>query len=151
MGVPMIQIQIYGNPFPWTAARVCKNGHHYDPKSKEKEALRWQIKGQYRDPPVSGPVHIDITFYMPIPKSTSAAQRRQMRCGKILHVKKPDTSNLFKAYEDALKGIVIDDDNRSQRISACKVYSETPGALIRVRPLTPYGTLEDYYDAVDQI
>ena len=41
----------------------------------------------------------------------------------------PDVTNLFKAAEDALKGIVFEDDRQSHGISASKVLDSRPDGL----------------------
>ncbi len=130
----MIQIEVFGKPFPYAAPKLGR-GHAYDPKAKEKEELRWQIRGQYRDEPLPGPIHLDITFFRAIPLNISRTRRLQMLNGRIVPISRPDTSNLIKSYEDCLKGIVIIDDSQCCDVSARQRYSEKPGALIRVMPL----------------
>lgn len=127
----MIQLELYGKPVPWTASRFC-GSHYYNPKSADKETARWQIRAQYRDEPILGPIHLDFTFFIPIPKSTSYVRRRQMLAHIILPEVTPDTTNMQKFYEDCLKGIVIGDDRSATDISSKKRYSEKPGVLIRV-------------------
>ena len=127
----MIQLELYGKPVPWTASRSC-GSHYYDPKAADKEVARWQIKAQYRDEPILGPVHLDFTFFIPIPKNISYIRRRQMLAHIILPEVMPDTTNMQKFYEDCLKGIVIGDDRSATDISSKKRYSEKPGVLIRV-------------------
>jgi len=130
----MIQIELDGAPTPWAAP--LRNGNKtYDPKSKEKDWAKWQIKSQYREELIGGPVHVDFTFYLPIPKRTSGIRRRQMLNHIILPTTKPDTTNLQKLYEDCLKGIVLTDDNLVTDISSRKRYSEKPGLLIRIYAL----------------
>lgn len=127
----MIQIELYGKPTPWAASRT--NGkHHYNPKNKEKEHARWQIKAQYRDTPLTGAISLDFTFFMPIPKSTSLVKRKQMLSHLILPTVKVDATNLQKFYEDCLKGIVIEDDQFVTDVASRKRYSEKPGVLIRI-------------------
>lgn len=130
----MIQLEVYGKPVPWAASRAGKF-HHYDPKAKDKEQARWQIKAQYNDQPYAGAVHLDFTFFFPIPKGTSSVRKRQMLNHVLLPTVKPDTTNMQKLYEDCLKGIVIEDDNAVTDISSRKRYSENPRTLIRVIPL----------------
>ena len=64
----MIQLQIDCEPEPWVAATKGKNGF-YDKKSKHKEFVRWQLKGQYRDEPIQGHVSVEFFFFIPIPKA----------------------------------------------------------------------------------
>lgn len=131
----MIQLELFGDLTAWAAPRLGPHGIAYNPKSKEKELTRWQIKAIYRDNPLAGAIQLDFTFYFPIPKGTSGIRRRQMLAHVILPCVKPDTTNLQKFYEDCLSGIVIDDDRFATDIASRKRYSERPGVLIRVIPL----------------
>lgn len=127
----MIQLQLHGKPVPWSASekgRYC----FYDPKGKEKEYARWQIKAQYRDRPIGGHVALDFIFFIPIPKGTSKAKRAQMLDGRILPTS-PDTTNMQKLYEDCLQGIVIENDRFTNRVTSQRKYAEEPGVLIQVR------------------
>lgn len=127
----MIQIELYGKPVSWTPSRSC-GSHYYNPRAEDKEVARWQIRAQYRDEPILGPVHLDFVFFIPIPKNTSYVRRRQMLAHILLPEVTPDTTNMQKFYEDCLKGIVIGDDRSATDISSKKRYSEKPGVLIRV-------------------
>jgi Holliday junction resolvase RusA-like endonuclease len=138
METKMISIELYGDPVPQQRPRFARRGnfvHTYDNQSQIKEGYRWQIKSQYREEALKSSVFIDATFYMPIPKSTSRLLQRQMLNGVVYHRKKPDTSNMFKFIEDALVGIVLEDDNQVVEIRARKVYSSKPGTLIRIIPM----------------
>ena len=128
----MITIEIEGNPVPYAAPRVTKFGT-FDRKKQDKDQTKWQIRSQYRSPPIAGAVCVDYVFFMPIPKNTSSVKRRQMLNGVIKHDKKPDTSNLVKLYEDCIKNIAIQDDSNVYSFSAKKVYAEKPGVLIRIK------------------
>lgn len=137
----MIQLQIDCIPEPWQASLKGKSGF-YDKKSKHKEFVRWQIKGQYRDGPLLGHVGIEFIFFLPIPKTTSKASRRQMLDRRILPTS-PDITNMQKLYEDCLQGIVIDNDRYSSEICSRRYYSEKPGVTIRVRKLKEEEKLGD--------
>lgn len=126
----MILLELHCKPEPWSAARSGKHGF-YDIKSKAKQYARWQIKSQYREEPIPGPVSIDFIFHIPIPKSTSKAKRTQMLRRKILP-QSPDTTNLQKLYEDCLQGLVIENDRFSNRVCSIRYYSEKPGITIKV-------------------
>ena len=59
------------------------------------------------EPALEGPVTISVVAQFAIPKTAK---------GRKHHVQKPDASNILKAVEDALNGIVFKDD--SQIVSA---------------------------------
>lgn len=133
----MIHIEIPGIPIPWAPSRT-KGKIHYNPKDKEKQFARTIIYSQYDEELLRCPVHIDFTFYVPIPKSTSKKKKQMMVLGSLFPVAKPDTTNMQKFYEDCLKGIVIYDDNLVTDVMSRKRYSETPRTVINVIPLTQY-------------
>ena len=127
----MIHLRVDCVPTPWSASQKGANGF-YDKKSKAKEFVRWQLKGQYRDTPLSGHVALDFIFFIPIPKNTSKAMRKQMLDRRVLPTS-PDTTNMQKLYEDCLQGIVITDDRYTSKISSTRYYSENPGVWISIR------------------
>jgi Holliday junction resolvase RusA-like endonuclease len=141
----MIQLELTGAPTAWAAPRFYKN-RAYDVKKDAKNAARWQIRSQYRDDPIFGPVFLDITFFMKIPKATSGIRKKEMLAHKILPVGKPDTTNLQKLIEDCLKGIVIGDDTQCTDIYSRKRYNENPGILIRIFNLNAYPTPRVFED-----
>jgi Holliday junction resolvase RusA-like endonuclease len=135
----MIQLELFGKLVPWCAPRLGR-GKVYAPHSADKEKAQWQLRAQYRDPPIEGDVHLDFTFFFPIPKSTSGVRRRQMLAHLIRPGVKPDNTNLLKFYEDCLSGIVIGDDKSATDHSMRKRYSEVTRVLIRVIPLSLFAT-----------
>ena len=143
----MLSFDLYGDPIAQTRARFFRKGDHvgtYNPQVKIKEGCKWQLKSQYRDEPLGMPLYLDLTFFMPIPKSTSKPKRREMLTGRISHMKKPDIDNLQKFVLDCLNEIVIRDDSQVVEIRARKVYSMKPGTLIRIRPINETGFGEEY-------
>lgn len=130
----MIFLELSGKPVPWTAPHT-RGKFHYNPKHDEKELAMWQLKTQYRDVPIGGPIHLDFTFFFPIPKSASRIKKKQMLAHLILPTCRPDTTNLQKFYEDCLTGIVITDDALVTDINSRKRYSDKPGILIKVMSL----------------
>jgi Holliday junction resolvase RusA-like endonuclease len=132
----MISIELYGDPVPQARPRIVRGGRHsYDPKAKIKEGYKWQIKSQYREEVLLPPLCADLIFFMPIPKSTSKLKRRQMLNGTIPHMKKPDLDNMIKFVFDCMNGLVFQDDSQISELRAKKIYSESPGTLIRLIPL----------------
>lgn len=127
----MIKLLIDCIPTSWSAPKFGRNGA-YDKKSGEKEFVRWQIKGQYRDAPIEGTVSVEFIFFIPIPKATSKAMRRQMLERRVLPTS-PDTTNMQKLYEDCLQGIVLSNDRHVNKITSTRYYSEKPGVSVIVR------------------
>lgn len=95
------------------------------------------------NPPMEGPVMLEVTFYLPRPKS-------HFRTGKHAHVlrddaptfcgKRPDCDKLLRSTGDALTsaGAYVDDSQIAHQIVS-KVYvgvdMDVPGAKIKVTPL----------------
>src|SRR5260221_13664873 len=127
----MIELTIEGKPLSWLAP-IRSGKRFFDLRSKEKEQIRWHIRSQYQEPPISGCLHIDFTFFFPIPKNTSQIRKKEMLAHFILPGIKPDTTNLQKLYEDCLKEIVIEDDKWVTDTSSRKRYSLIPRVVIRV-------------------
>lgn len=74
-----------------------------------------------------GPVRLSIAFYLPRPKSLPKRV--------TAHTKKPDTSKLVRALEDALTGVVYRDDAQVVEVVAGKYYAlptESPHVDVRV-------------------
>jgi Holliday junction resolvase RusA-like endonuclease len=81
---------------------MAKTGHVYNPET----AKEWKetIKAAFlprRKEAIDGAVQINITFFMPRPKSM-----KDTGCF-IPHIKKPDADNLLKAVMDALTDIKV--------------------------------------------
>lgn len=121
------------DPTPWSAAQKGRRGF-YDKKAKDKEFARWQLKSQYREELICGHISLEFDFYIPIPKATSKAKRKQMIERRILPTS-PDTTNLQKLYEDCLQGIVIENDRYTSEVRSRRFYGEKPGVDIRIKKI----------------
>lgn len=131
----MISIEINGYPVTNASPRLGRHGHTYNPRYKEMDFYKWQIKSQYKEPPLCGPVKVTATFVLPVPKSASKIRRKQMLSGTMHHIKRPDTSNFYYFLENALKEIVFEDDSQVVEIVAKKVYGETPRTQVIVEKI----------------
>lgn len=130
-----IIIEIPEIPVSWSAHQGYGR-RAFNPKKPEKNIYQIHIRNQYRVEPISVPISLQLQFFLPIPSQTSKAKRQQMLEGKIHHIKHKDTTNFIKFCEDALKGIVFEDDCQVVEIHARKLYGENPKTLIVVTPLT---------------
>lgn len=135
----MIDIEIDGNPIPLMRTGIMRAGKKtivYDRQKNEKEMVQWQIKSQYKEPPLTCPILVDLIFRMYIPKSASGPIRKDMLYGMIHHIKRPDIDNLVKFIFDVMNGVVFVDDCQVVTLYARKVYSSVPSTLIRIKPLS---------------
>lgn len=83
--------------------------------------------------PFTGPVELNIDFFMPIPKTRMGKFKIiQERKQWMYHAIKPDLSNMEKAIEDALNGVAYKDDCQIVVKTSTKKYSEDPRVVIRV-------------------
>jgi len=82
---------------------------------------------------VSGPVELEVMFYLERPSSVSVTKRPQP-------IVPPDVDKLLRGVGDALTGVVYDDDSQVIRVLAWKVYADTrePGCFIRVNELSQF-------------
>lgn len=87
--------------------------------------------------PLEGPLSLSLRFRLPIPKSYSKRARASMAAGEIAPTSKPDLSNLVKAIEDAMNGVVFVDDSQVVRSFQTKIYAERPGVDVRVEAFQP--------------
>lgn len=88
---------------------------------------------------MAGPITVAVTFYMPRPKGHYGSGKN---AGKIKpsapsrHIVKPDTTKLWRAAEDAMKGIVWVDDAQIVNQNVGKMYANDsahlPGVSITV-------------------
>lgn len=135
----MFQFVIYGIPTPQKQTRFAFRGgqpHAYDPSSKDKQHIQWQIKATAPKTPLLGPVELTIVFFLPIPKATSSKKRNAMLNRVLLPNVKPDEDNLAYIVTNALKKIVYDDDKQVCVKHVYKLYGAEPRTVIRVRPIS---------------
>lgn len=80
-----------------------------------------------------GPVSMWMTARMVPAASTSRKAREAMLSGEAPPTKKPDVDNVAKVC-DALNGIVWRDDSQIVSLTVRKIYAETPGLDVIIRP-----------------
>lgn len=80
--------------------------------------------------PFRVPIRMEIVIWVAPPASVSRKRRLAMLLDEEVPAKKPDISNIIKAVEDGLNGVVFTDDALIVHLTAFKAYSET--AQVRV-------------------
>lgn len=136
--------EVLGVPLSWRAP-VKKGRVWGDLRHEHKQQVTWQLLSQVNHPPLTGPLCVDLVFYMPVPKSASKIKKRQMLQGMIFPIGKPDRTNLAKLMEDCLEnaGILSNDsiivDGREK-----KLYGEVPKTVIRIVPMSLLNQTEIY-------
>jgi Holliday junction resolvase RusA-like endonuclease len=113
-------IGIDGRPVPWKAPTTTRTGHSF----KDKRLVAWQkrvadeaaevMRVLGRDP-YAGPVSLSMCFEL------------KRKAGRA-----PDTSNLGKAAEDALQGVVIVNDTQVGFIESKRIIGDRDYCTIGV-------------------
>lgn len=107
----------------------------YDPPKVKafKQRLHAMAQEVYKGKPLDGPLEVNFWFYRPVQSSLSKAAKARRLAGVEPPVVKPDLSNYLKSAEDALNGVLWEDD-RIIVIERCfKRYSETPRIEVEVK------------------
>jgi crossover junction endodeoxyribonuclease RusA len=88
-----------------------------------RDASMW-VKSHGMPPPIDGAVSIEITFYLPRPKSLPK---------KIVHnIRQPDVDKLARSAFDSLTKIIYTDDARIIDMNIKKRYADNiPHAVIK--------------------
>lgn len=87
-------------------------------------------------PPLEGPLHLLLIFWMPRPTGHYGARGVRPSAPPYPAVR-PDVTKLVRAVEDALTGIVWRDDAQVVHQEASKRYGVPPRVEIRVSELAP--------------
>ncbi len=74
-----------------------------------KATVAHAAREAYGGAPHDGPASIDVLFIFPRPRSMQWKKRPMPRAP---HCNKPDADNVFKAFTDAINGLVLVDDSR---------------------------------------
>lgn len=84
---------------------------------------------------LTGPVELRLNLVCGVPASWSKKKRAQALAGEIIPTKKPDSSNVLKAVEDAFNGIVWVDDVQAVHHVMRKRFGEAPHVEAIIKPL----------------
>ncbi len=137
----LISVFIPGNPIAQPRHRVSVRfgkAHAYLPASHKVhgwKSIIWLYcsNNKLSNLNITKPVKIDLTFFMPIPKSL-----KNKITSMQPHIKKPDIDNLVKAVLDSMTDChVWQDDSLVYDIASRKFYSDAPGVLIKLKEGTP--------------
>jgi Holliday junction resolvase RusA-like endonuclease len=107
-------------PISWQ--RAGRNGSRYfDAQARDKLAFGLCLINQHGEEPLfDKAIHLDIAFYMNIPRS------KLNNLKSIYHVGPVDLDNLCKFLLDAIKDVLIIDDRIICSMSLKKVYDKHP-------------------------
>lgn len=126
------------------ARSFIRAGHvaHYTPEStaRYENLVKLEAKramGSWE--PMQGAVELVLRLYMPIPASWSKKKRQDAIEGTLRPTTKPDCSNVLKAMEDAMNGVVFADDKQIVELKITKVYSNLTQACVQITEITDAG------------
>ena len=118
------------------ASVVKGKTHIYDTQTKVMNALKFFFAQQMRDEGFlklsEGPVKVNLTAYMPKPRSWSHRRLKEAEDKPV--TTKPDCDNIFKIYSDILNGIAYKDDAQISKLLVEKLYSDNPRVEIVIMP-----------------
>jgi Holliday junction resolvase RusA-like endonuclease len=128
-------IEIPGAPIAKRRPRFARRGKFVTTyNDQETEEGRWlwcakpQITGRF-----DGPVRMVCIFRFSRPKSHYGTGRNENRLkptSPVVHINKPDVSNLVKFAEDCLNGMAYRDDSQLVEILARKEWADEPGTMV---------------------
>ena len=111
-------------PKPKGRPRFTRTGHAYTPKTThDYEKLIRNYYQENTEDYYDCAIKVNLTFFMPIPKSTSKKQRALMESGEVKCTVKKDIDNLSKAVLDACLGVAYEDDSLITKLTAIKKYA----------------------------
>lgn len=135
-----ITFTVWGDPVAQGRPRTAVIGGRarvYDPeKSRNYKALIRLVAQEAKpDHLLEGPVSLTLRIFKRFPASFSKRAREQARAGNIRPATKPDASNILKAIEDALNGVVWVDDRQIVDLIVSKAYDDEPRVEVEVREI----------------
>ena len=133
------RITIPGEPVPQGRPRFSRRGgfvQTYDPpKSKAYKTLVSGYAARRAEKVLTGPLHIEVAFYMPIRKSWTKKRKQACLEGLERPTTKIDIDNLLKGLLDGCNGILYEDDGQIVSVAATKHYSDEPRVEMEIRQI----------------
>jgi len=135
----MINFSVEGDPVGKQRARHRRVGNFvrtYTPAKTVDYETRIREAGQKAmgaSEPLQTPVTMFLYIRTGIPKSYSKKRREACLSGQEKPTKKPDSSNILKAVEDGLNGVVYTDDCQIVNHHITKVYATDAGVDVMIK------------------
>jgi Holliday junction resolvase RusA-like endonuclease len=131
-----VEFSIPGKPVAKGRARHARRGKivttFTPPETERYENLVKMAarQGMGMREPFGGPIRLILNIDLPIPGGWSM-KRQTMAAGALIGAtKKPDVSNVLKAVEDGMNGVVYADDSQIVDLWVSKRYSRAPGVRV---------------------
>ena len=123
----MIKFTVHREPEAQQRHRRGRGKSHYDPSAAGKGAF---LAMAFENRPLIPPdfaIEVKLLFIMPRPQGKYHAAAP--------HIDEPDIDNLVKFVLDALNGIFWKDDKFISKITASKMYGESPCTIVEIEEL----------------
>ncbi len=136
-----ISFFVPGLPIAKGRARFTKTGRAYTPaRTTSYEAIVARFGGICADlhglkEPWEGALAMNLEIVFPAPKGWTIKRREECKTVDVWHTARPDASNVTKAIEDALNGILYKDDSQISVLVVRKRYGIDPGVMVTVTRL----------------
>jgi len=131
----MISFTVYGTAVAEARARHSgtRGGRPYTPPNTAawRLCIREEALKHRPEVPLDEPLAVVAVFYSSPPKS----KKKQYPTGR------PDCSNLIKAVEDALLGVIYRDDSCIVSLDVHKRYDAVPRVLVGIAAMKEYQSL----------
>jgi Holliday junction resolvase RusA-like endonuclease len=134
-----ISFTVPGAPIGKGRPRFAKRGEHVRVYTDEKTVNFENLVKLFASQAMAGltpfkrPVALSMVIVMQIPASWSKKRQDLALRGLIGATTKPDVSNVLKAIEDGMNGIVYDDDKQIVGGGFSKQYGLIPRVEVRVQ------------------
>ncbi len=128
------------DPCPWTLYVKNKgepSAGFWRMKAWQEVIARTAAVAMKGKKPFTGPIHLKVAFYLAVPPRAPKGAAARARWIYKQQCKKPDTTNLLKGFEDALKGCVWEDDSQVIHTEASKEFGERAYTLVTVKAPHP--------------
>lgn len=133
-----ITITVPGVPAPGGSKRHIGNGRMVDDAKRNapwRATVAWTAREQYQGPPLVGPLVANVVFIMPWRKGDRRKDGTVKPSASVHPTVRPDATKLWRAAEDALTGILWQDDAQIVQQTVTKRYGEEPGMTVMVSNL----------------
>jgi len=97
-------------------------------QQRRESQLLYYIMPHAPEVPWEGPVAIDLTAYLPMPKTWPKWKRDCLPF--IMPTKTPDVDNILKQIKDVMNGLIYSDDKQVVRVTAHKCYGQPKWELL---------------------
>lgn len=140
-GAGMVEFTVPGAPVAWARARTNDGRYFNTPRMVNAQNTIRSVATLAGCIPIVGAVRLEVTCYLPIPRSWPKDKRQKAAAGLIRPTTKPDLDNLLKQVGDALQGtadkpgVGFADDRQVVETEGAKWYSSEPRTVVRIIPL----------------